>query len=77
MVRTQIQLTEEQAVCVKKVALESHISMSEVIRQGVDAFLKSAVPVKAEDRVKRALEAAGRYRSAWRSERPVGWRFAA
>jgi Arc/MetJ-type ribon-helix-helix transcriptional regulator len=67
MVRTQIQLTEEQAVRIKQVAKESHISMAEVIRQGIDAFLRSAATVEAKDRVNRALEAAGRYRSGRRN----------
>jgi len=67
MVRTQIQLTAEQAVRVKKVAKESHISMAQVIRQGIDAFLRSAANTKAEDRLDRALRAAGRYRSGKRN----------
>lgn len=67
MVRTQIQLTEEQAVRIRKVAKDSHLSIAEVIRQGIDAFLRSAVTVEEEDRVNRALEAAGRYRSGKRN----------
>ena len=63
MIRTQIQLTEEQSGRLKQVAAERCSSMAEVIRQGVDYFLRSAVTVKREERVARAMEAAGRFHS--------------
>jgi hypothetical protein len=66
MVRTQVQLTEEQAFLIKKVAMESHISVAEAIRQGIDAFLRSTGPSKQDERLKRALAAAGRFRSGKR-----------
>jgi predicted DNA-binding protein len=37
MIRTQIQLTEEQAARLKAVAARRGISMAEVIRQAVDS----------------------------------------
>ena len=64
MVRTQIQLTEEQARLVKQIAAERHVSMAEVIREGLDRMLRSSAnAVPHEDRVRRAIEVAGRYRS--------------
>jgi len=36
MVRTQIQLTDEQCAQAKRLASEQHVSMAEVIRQGLD-----------------------------------------
>lgn len=36
MVRTQIQLTEEQAVKLKRIAAERGVSMAELIREAVD-----------------------------------------
>ena len=36
LVRTQIQLTEEQAVKLKRMAAERGVSMAEVIRDAVD-----------------------------------------
>ncbi len=36
MVRTQIQLTEEQAIKVKKIAARRGVSMAEVIRDAVE-----------------------------------------
>ena len=42
MIRTQIQLTDEQARHVKRIAAEQQVSMAPVIRQGVDFLLRSA-----------------------------------
>lgn len=39
MVRTQIQLTEEQSVALKRAAHDRSVSMAEVIRQAIDQFL--------------------------------------
>jgi Arc/MetJ-type ribon-helix-helix transcriptional regulator len=64
MVRTQIQLTEEQARLVKQIAAERHTSMAEVIRDGLDRLLRSSAnALPQEDRIRRAIEVAGRYRS--------------
>jgi predicted transcriptional regulator len=63
MVRTQIQLTEEQANALKKLALSRHLSIAELIRQAVDSFIKSSAVIDFEERKKRALAAAGRFRS--------------
>ena len=35
MVRTQIQLTEEQAKALRKIAITSHLSVAELIRRAV------------------------------------------
>lgn len=63
MIRTQIQLSEEQAAMVKRLAAEWGVSMAEVIRRGLDAYLGSWVEVSEEERVERALSVAGRFRS--------------
>ncbi len=64
MVRTQIQLTDEQARRVKQLAAQQQISMATLIRQGVDLLLKSAhTRVTDEERIERALAAAGKFRS--------------
>ena len=64
MVRTQIQLTEEQADLVKRIAAERHVSMAKVIREALDRSLRSGSNVLShEDRVHRAIDAAGRFRS--------------
>jgi hypothetical protein len=66
MVRTQIQLTEGQAKALKKLASSRHLSIAELIRQAVDAMIRSNIVVDAEERRKRALDAAGRFRSGLR-----------
>ena len=64
MIRTQIQLTEEQARLVKRLAAERNVSMAEVIREGLDRLLRSSSnALSHEDRICRAIEAAGRFRS--------------
>ena len=64
MVRTQIQLTEEQASLVKRIAAERHVSMARVIREALDRSLRSGANVLShEDRIHRAVDAAGRFRS--------------
>jgi predicted nucleic acid-binding protein len=62
MVRTQIQLTEEQAEKLKKLAARKRLSIAELVRQGVDAVLR-AETISPEERKKRAIAAAGRFRS--------------
>jgi len=60
MIRTQVQLTEEQANAVKRVAAERGVSMAEVLRELVDAHLTES---PSSDRRKRAIGVIGRHRS--------------
>jgi len=66
MVRTQIQLTEEQASALKKLALSRHLSIAEIIRQAVDNIIKTSTVFDTGERRKRAIEAAGRFSSGKR-----------
>ncbi len=66
MVRTQIQLTEEQASALKKLALSRHLSIAELIRQAVDNMIKTSTTIDIEERRKRAIEVAGRFSSGKR-----------
>ncbi|KFZ44964.1 hypothetical protein KD27_02315 [Smithella sp. D17] len=63
MVRTQIQLPEKQVAFLKKMAVAQHVSMAEIIRQSVDFFAKAKKEGDDEQRRKRAMAAAGRFRS--------------
>jgi predicted DNA-binding protein len=63
MVRTQIQLTEQQVQRLKAMARARGISMAEMIRESVDKFLASPEVVDLEERKRRAIAAAGKYRS--------------
>ena len=59
MVRTQIQLTEEQARRLKATAAERGSSIAEVIREALDSHLAQA-PIGARQR---AIAAIGGFRS--------------
>lgn len=60
MVRTQIQLTDDQARLLKVVASERGVSMAAVIRDAVDRAIEDA-PLSQRRRV--ALAVVGRHRS--------------
>ena len=63
MVRTQIQLTEEQARALHRKAAERGSSIALLIREAIDAALAHD---DAQDRRRRALAAVGRFRSGHR-----------
>lgn len=56
MVRTQIQLTEEQARALKRLAAERGVSMAELVREGVDEVLHD---VEGQRRWERLMSTAG------------------
>jgi hypothetical protein len=66
MVRTQIQLTEEQAEKLKTAAARRGISMAALIRQGIDAFLAQHSEPSTEEIYQRAARAAGAHHSGTR-----------
>jgi hypothetical protein len=64
MIRTQIQLTEQQAELLKAAAARRGVSMAELVRQSIDHLLeRTGVPSPKELR-RKAAAAAGRFRSA-------------
>ncbi len=67
MVRTQIQLTEEQARKVKRIAAHRGVPMAEVIRDAIDGAIRSDTQSGYEDRRKRALTIVGKFRSGKRN----------
>ncbi len=66
MVRTQIQLTEEQVKALKKIALSRHLSIAEIIRQAVDTVIRTNAMVDIEERRKRTIDIVGRSSSGKR-----------
>jgi hypothetical protein len=66
MVRTQIQLTEEQARKVKKIAASRGVAMAEVIRDAVEAVIRSDAAAVSKERRQRSLEGVGKFRSGKR-----------
>ncbi|MBU1672408.1 MAG: ribbon-helix-helix protein, CopG family [Actinobacteria bacterium] len=59
MVRTQIQLTEEQYEGLKKMAAREKISMAEYVRRALDRSLRREAPLSDEVRRRMALQAMG------------------
>jgi hypothetical protein len=66
MIRTQIQLSEEQAKALKKMAMSQHLSVAELIRRTVDTIIKSSSAADPEERVKRAIDIVGKFSSGKR-----------
>jgi hypothetical protein len=66
MVRTQIQLTEEQARALKKIAQFRRLSVVELIRNAVDGLIKSSPEGDAQEKLKRATGIVGKFSSRTR-----------
>jgi predicted DNA-binding ribbon-helix-helix protein len=63
MVRTQIQLEEDQVSALKELAARQHVSMAELIRRAVDMFTALPEAGNLRERKRLALETAGRFHS--------------
>jgi hypothetical protein len=59
MIRTQVQLTEEQVGALRRLAAQRGVSLAELVRQGVERLL---VESEEAERWQRASELVGRYR---------------
>jgi hypothetical protein len=59
MVRTQIQLTEEQSERLRRLAEIDNISLAEVIRRSVDNYIEARQSVSREERKRRLLLVVG------------------
>jgi len=59
MVRTQVQLTEEQAQAVKRMAAERGVSMAEIIRTGIETLVQAQGKPTKEELRRRTLLAIG------------------
>ncbi len=62
MLRTQIQIEEDQIKWLRNTAKERGVSVSQLIREGVEFYRKYEDRLP-EDKKKKALEAIGRYAS--------------
>ncbi|RME21826.1 MAG: CopG family transcriptional regulator [Deltaproteobacteria bacterium] len=63
MIRTQIQLTDEQWRILKQIASERRLSLAELVRHGVDALLQQQGGLSREQRWERAAALVGRFSS--------------
>ncbi len=66
MIRTQVQLTEEQAQTLKSLAAARKSSVSDLIRQSIDYLIRQSAAVGEDERRRRAIAAAGRFHSGRR-----------
>ena len=64
MVRTQVQLTEEQAAELRRLSAQQQRSMADLIREALDDLLMRQDNSARQDRMRRATRAFGRFRSA-------------
>lgn len=63
MVRTQIQLTDEQARLLRGIARERRASMAQIVREGVDLVIQRETQSDREQRLKALRAVAGKYHS--------------
>jgi predicted transcriptional regulator len=63
MVRTQIELTDEQAMALREIAEHEGRSVEEVIRQSVDVYAASRKLRTSMERREAAMAIAGRFHS--------------
>lgn len=59
MIRTQIQLTEEQSQTLKVISQEQGVSVAELIRRSVDDYIRSAGRLTLAEKKRRALSVVG------------------
>lgn len=59
MVRTQIQLTEEQSTKLRQLAEQENVSVAELIRRSVDHYLQKQRSFSEEERKQRLLSVIG------------------
>ena len=66
MIRTQIQVTEDQLTALRQLSAESGRSISDLVREGVETLLSMRRGCDRAERIGRALRAAGRFSSGTR-----------
>ena len=61
MVRTQVQLTEEQVRALKQLASERKESLAGLVRQSIDRYLRQEAETGKAARIRRGLDAIGKF----------------
>ena len=62
MIRTQIQLTEDQAQALKELSAKTGLSIAELVRRGLAPLLRDGLS-EHDERARRAAAAVGRFHS--------------
>jgi len=70
VIRTQIQLTENQSDMLKRISKKYNISISELIRRGVEMVIQSMPEVDIQEKRNRAFSLGGMF--YFRRKRPFG-----
>ena len=65
MIRTQIQLTDQQMEALRRRSQRENVSVAELVRRAIDAFARAEPPGRREVR-DQAMRAAGRFASGVR-----------
>ncbi len=63
MIRTQVQLTEKQLEALRQAAATTGRSVADLVREGVDQYLRGRSELGREERIERAIRIAGRFAS--------------
>ena len=63
MVRTQVQLTEEQLQTLRRLSSKWGVSLADLVRQSVDLFLTARQSTDRGEQIQRGLKVAGRFSS--------------
>ena len=63
MIRTQVQLTQEQARILKELAYQEQVSLAELMRQVLDYWLQNRQGMPDAEAKRRARAVVGRFRS--------------
>ncbi len=63
MVRTQVQLTDEQSAALKEISARSGRSVSDLVREGVEGVIARSASPSREELVRRALSVVGKFSS--------------
>ena len=62
MIRTQIQLTDDQAQALKALSARTGLSLAELVRRGLVPLLRGGL-AEHDNRARRAADAVGRFHS--------------
>ncbi len=63
MIRTEIELTEEQSKALERLAHKDNVPIAEVIRRSIDDYIATHIELSMEEKKRRALSVVGMFDS--------------